>query len=296
MTRTRPRIGFIGAGRTGTALGLALAEARYPVFAVSSRTMAAAEALAQKIPGCSAYETPQAVADACDLVFLTVPDEAIRPVAKALGWRAGVAVVHVSGVESREALAAAAEQGARTASLHPLQTFADRRPAAPNLRGIVFAVEAEEDLRNELLTVVQDLGGKAIELRGEDRALYHAAAVLTSNYVVTLTKLASDLWLRLGQERPTAVEALLPLLRGAVSNIENLGLPAALTGPIARGDVETMRRHLEALSDAAPELLPVYRELALQTIPVALAKGGLMDSEADELRGLLSYEGSHKQR
>src|SRR6185295_18651492 len=95
-------------------------------------------------------------------------------------------------------------------------------------------------------------------------------------------------WLRLGWERPAALQAVLPLLKGAVANLENLGLPAALTGPIARGDVETVRRHLDALAAASPETLPAYLEMALQTIPVALARGGLSESAAAELRSLIT--------
>ena len=139
----------------------------------------------------------------------------------------------------------------------------------------------------QLLRLVADLGGTPLILRAEDKALYHAAAVLASNYVVTLAKLATDLWLRLGQERPAALKALLPLIQGAVDNLNAVGLPAALTGPIARGDVPTVRRHLEALADAAPSLQTVYRDLALETIPVALARGGLSEAAAIELRDLL---------
>jgi predicted short-subunit dehydrogenase-like oxidoreductase (DUF2520 family) len=125
-------------------------------------------------------------------------------------------------------------------------------------------------------------------LRAEDRALYHASAVLASNYVVTLLKLASDLWLRFGYDRATALQALLPLLRGAVVNLETLGLPAALTGPVARGDVESVRRHIEALAQAAPELLGVYTTLGNETVPVALAGSGLDEETAARLRELFA--------
>jgi predicted short-subunit dehydrogenase-like oxidoreductase (DUF2520 family) len=289
MTGPALRIGFIGAGRTANALARALADAGYAVVAVASRTRASAETLAARLPAARAVASPQAVVDACDLVFLTTPDVALRDVVESLRWREGVAVVHTSGAESRALLAVAAEQGASTGSLHPLQTFADR-DQAPGLAGTVFAVEAEGDLRLLLLKIVAALGGTPIELRAEDKALYHASAVLMSNYVVTLSKLASDLWLRFGWERPAAIKALAPLLRGAVTNIESLGVPAALTGPVARGDVETVRRHVEALFQAAPEVLPAYRALALETIPVALAKGDLTDEAANALRHVLMPE------
>jgi predicted short-subunit dehydrogenase-like oxidoreductase (DUF2520 family) len=157
--------------------------------------------------------------------------------------------------------------------------------------GSVFAVEAEGWLRDELLEVVAALKGTPIELLPDEKALYHASAVLVSNYTVTLMKLATDLWLRFGWERPAAARALLPLLKGAVNNIEALGVPLALTGPVARCDVDTVERHLAALRQAAPEMLDAYREMALQTIPVALAKGGLSDSAAEALKKVLERQG-----
>ncbi len=287
MNTAKAQVGFIGAGKVGAALAACLQDAGYPVVAVASRTRAAAEAFAAAMPGCRVLATAQEVADAADLVFITTPDDAIREVAQGVRWRPGASVVHTSGAESSEALAAAAAQGAAVGSLHPLQTFADAAQARLNLPGSVFAVEAEGDLKATLMAIVEALRGTAIELRPEDKALYHAAAVLVSNYTVTLAKLASDLWLRFGWERPAAVKALLPLLKGTLANIEALGVPGALTGPVARGDADTVERHLAALAAADPDLVAVYRELALQTIPVALAKGSLSDAGAARLRAIL---------
>jgi predicted short-subunit dehydrogenase-like oxidoreductase (DUF2520 family) len=272
-------------------MAVALASAGYPVVGVASRLMASARSLAERIEGAEAFDSAAEVVARADLVFITTPDDAIRATVAALHWCAGGAVVHTSGVESREILSAADEAGADTGSLHPLQTFADHEQARSNLPGSVFAVEAEEPLRSTLLEIVEALHGTPIELRAEEKALYHASAVLASNYVVTLMQLASDLWLRFGWEREASVRALLPLLKGAVNNLEALGVPSALTGPIARGDLETVRRHLDALEASAPYVLPAYRELALQTIPVALAQGGLSDEYAAGLRRVL-YPGA----
>ena len=286
MSEPALRIGFIGAGRAGTALAMGLAAASYEVVAVASRSPDSAQALAAQLPGAVAQESPQAVVDGCDLVFITTPDDAIGAVAKALVWRQGIGVVHTSGGESRDVLEPAAAAGAETGSLHPLQTFAGRDANVPDFRGVTFAVEAEGRLHGWLLAIVSALGGETIQLSAADKALYHAGAVLVSNYVVTLTKLATDLWLRFGCERPQALRALLPLLGGTVANLKDLGVPAALTGPVARGDVATVRRHLDALADTT--LLGAYRALAIETIPVALAKGDLDESAAAELRRLLA--------
>jgi predicted short-subunit dehydrogenase-like oxidoreductase (DUF2520 family) len=196
-------------------------------------------------------------------------------------------VVHTSGAHDSTILESAARSGALTASFHPLQTFADRDQARANLPASVFAVEAEGWLKDLLLEMVRALKGTPIELSADEKALYHASAVLISNYTVTLAKMATDLWLRFGWDRPAALRALLPLLKGSVNNLEALGVPMALTGPVARGDIETVERNLVALRATAPELAPAYRELALQTIPVALAKGGLSDSAAGALKRIL---------
>ena len=274
----------------GNALARSLAAAGYPIAAVTSRTLQSARSLADVIPGCRPVATAQAVADLSDLVFVTTRDDAIAEVAGSARWRPGVSLVHTNGAKSLYVLQAAAAQGASTASLHPLQTFATIEEASEQIRGCVFGMEAEGELRQLLLQIVSDLEGTAIELRPEDKALYHAAAVLISNYTVTLTKLATVLWLRFGRERSQALRALLPLLQGTLRNLESNGLPTALTGPVSRGDVASVERHLAALEEAAPETLAAYRELALLTIPVALAKGGLTDEDAGALRRLLSQD------
>jgi predicted short-subunit dehydrogenase-like oxidoreductase (DUF2520 family) len=288
---TRPRIGFIGAGRTAFALSRALTDAGYEVSAVSSRAPTSSAELAALLPNCAAFEHPQGVIDSAGLIFITTPDDAIRATADELFWRHGIAVVHCSGALSRDVLAAAAANGVETGCLHPLQTFASR-DTSPDLHGTWFAIEADAPLKATLRELVEALGGVPITLRAADRALYHASAVLASNYVVTLLKLATDLWLRFGYDRTTALEALLPLLRGAAGNLEMLGLPAALTGPVARGDVASVRKHIEALADGAPEVLDAYRVLGMETLPVALAKGGLGEETAMALRALFTASNS----
>jgi predicted short-subunit dehydrogenase-like oxidoreductase (DUF2520 family) len=111
--------------------------------------------------------------------------------------------------------------------------------------------------------------------------------VMSCNYLVTLVKLAADLWDSFGIPREDAIRALLPLLKGTINNIENMGIPNALTGPIARGDVGTIRIHLNTLQQNTPALIPAYCELGLQTIPVALAKGRLNERQAQELEVIL---------
>jgi predicted short-subunit dehydrogenase-like oxidoreductase (DUF2520 family) len=281
------KIGFIGAGTVGTALAVRLTEQGYAVVAVASRTRSSAEKLAERIINCRVAEKSQEVARLADFVFITTPDDAIAPVADAIQWRQGQMVVHCSGSASTDSLEKARRAGVLVGSFHPLQTFADVGEALENLPGSAFAIEAEEPLLGLLARMVHDLGGRSFRLRAEDKVMYHAAAVIASNYTVALMKMATDLWRGFGVPAAQATQALLPLLRGTVNNIDKVGLPNCLTGPIARGDVGTLRSHLKALRERAPGIIETYRQLGLQAIPVALEKGRISQERAREMKALL---------
>jgi predicted short-subunit dehydrogenase-like oxidoreductase (DUF2520 family) len=280
-------IGFIGAGTVGTALAVRLSGSGYRVVAAASRSRSSAERLAASVPGCTARASKQEVADAADLVFITTPDDAIGRVAAEIAWHPGQSVVHCSGADSLDSLEPARRAGARVGGFHPLQTFASVTHAIENLPGSTFGIEAEGDLFDLLSEMASALEGNWVRLRAEDKVLYHAAAVLACNYLVTLTKMATDLWRDFDASTPEAVRALMPLLRGTLNNIENVGLPHCLTGPIARGDLGTIRKHIAALERSAPALLTAYRELGLQTVPIALEKGKIDDATATEMKRLL---------
>ncbi len=287
-----PQIGFIGAGTVGTALAVRLRGKGYPVVAVFSRSLSSAERLAGMAEGCRVLPSAQALADACELIFITTPDDAIAQVGAHTNWHSGQSVVHCSGADSTDILAPARQAGAHVGAFHPLQTFASVAYAIENIPGSTFALEAEGPLLAELKEMVTRLEGRWVELKAGDKVLYHAAAVIACNYMVTLTKLATDLWQAFGISTPEATRALLPLMQGTVNNLGNIGLPHCLTGPIARGDLGTIRKHLTALDERAPDLVNAYRELGLQTIPVALAKGKIDAPRAEELRALLRQPGS----
>ena len=283
------RIGFIGAGTVGTALAVRLRDRGYPVVAVASRTSASAERLAGMIDNCQVYAS-QGVAERAELVFITTPDDAIASVVAQLDWHSGQSVVHCSGADSLDILEPASRGGAWVGGFHPLQTFASVAYAIENLPGSTFALEAEEPLLSTLKELAIALDGQWIELRPGDKVVYHAAAVFACNYVVTLVKLACDLWQTFGVPAPQATQSLFPLLSGTINNIAKIGLPQCLTGPVARGDLGTIKKHLAALEKTAPQLLTAYRELGLQTIPIALAKGRINEQRSQELRELLAPE------
>lgn len=284
-------LGFVGAGTTGTALAVSLSQRSYRVVGVSSRSISSSERLARMVDNCRVYERAQDVADVAKLVFVTTPDDVISRVADEVRWHSGQYVVHCSGAHSIDILDAARRSGAETGSFHPLQTFAGIEQAIRNLPGSMFGIEAEEPLQSVLREMAERLEGEWVILKAQDKVLYHTAAVFACNYLVTLVKLATDLWQTFEVSRSQATKALLPLLRGTLNNIENIGLPNCLTGPIARGDLGTIKRHLEALEKQAPAVLSTYKELGWQTVPIALAKGRIDSQRAKEMEALFRKNG-----
>lgn len=296
-------VGVIGSGAVGGSLARALADSRAKIIAVTARNGEHAAALARRIPGCRAVATPAEVVAASDLILLAAPDDTITPLAESLSWRAGQRVVHFSGALGARALAAAAERGATVAALHPLMTFTRALAAGPldailaRLRGCVWALETEDEaFREALRAMVAALGGQVALLTESGRIPYHIAGVLASNYVVTLMGAATALWESFGADRALAREALLPLMRASVENLTTLEPSAALSGPIARGDVGTIRAHLDWLASAAasnPEMVALrdaYLALARLAIPLAEAKGTLSPAQNEALHALLDSD------
>ena len=297
-------IGVIGSGAVGGTLARALAAAGGAVVAIMALHHEHADEVASRIPGCRAVATPEDVAAASDLIILAAPDDAIAPLAKRISWSAGQNVFHLSGAVGTRALSAASERGARVAALHPLMTFTRTLAAAPigdiqaRLRGCVWALETRDDsLREALQAMVAALGGRVTLLAEADRVPYHISGVLASNYVVTLMGAAVTLWESFGADAALAREALLPLLRASVENLATLEPSGALSGPIARGDVGTLRAHLDWLSSAAETsaemaaLRDAYLALARLTVPLAEAKGTLSSGVANTIHAMLDDVG-----
>src|SRR5262245_29174926 len=274
-------LGIVGAGRVGTGLALSFARAGYKVVAVASRGAHSARRLARRIRGARCV-SPQEVADAADLTFLSVPDDAIAAVASGIRWREGSACVHCSGAGDLDLLATAAADGARTGGFHPLRMFGEPGRSF-DMRGCAIAVAGSEPLARELARLARAIGARPLRLREGGRALYHAAANFSGAFVLALIAETIALWKKLGIPEKDALAALLPLLRGSVDNAEELGLAGALGSVVARGDLGTVRRHLAALAETAPESLDLYRLLSLRTIPLALAKGTLAPRVAHDL-------------
>jgi predicted short-subunit dehydrogenase-like oxidoreductase (DUF2520 family) len=282
---------IIGCGRVGTALGKYLAGCGYPAAGFSSRSLDSAKRAAMTAGVADKYfNNPWAAARQADIVFITTPDGAIADVCRELasnnGFRDGSVVLHCSGALPSTILASAKTHGVYIGSMHPLQSFAVDRPMNP-FDKIMMAVEGDPEAVHAAQSIASDLGAIPFVIRTEGKTLYHAAAVVASNYLVTLMSLAFKLIGGSGVKESEAFNILYPLVKGTLTNIETAGIPQALTGPIARGDAKTVSAHISAIEDLEPDVLLLYKTLGRATIQIAKAKGTLSEDAAREILKLL---------
>ena len=282
------RIAFIGAGSVGKALAVALQRKGYRVVASASRTYASAAALAELVPGCKAYEDMQQAVDASDLVFITSSDGAIPQIASALKWRKGQVVAHCSGASSVDVLDGATKQGAIPATFHPLQTFSSVEAAVAALPGTTFAIEGDDEVREDFKRMALDLGGSPIFLKPEDKPLYHATVVMAGGILNAYVGAVAEQWAHFGIERNQALKALAPIMAGTAKTLSEYGLPAAAAGPYVRGDVGTVKKHIEAMRKNSPQLLAAYCHTALAGLHVAAEKGVASKENIETIRQLLT--------
>ncbi|MGF7184212.1 putative short-subunit dehydrogenase-like oxidoreductase (DUF2520 family) [Desulfitispora alkaliphila] len=287
------KLGIVGAGRVGSALAKLLSIKGYQVVAVASRSKNKAEKLAGEV-GAEVMDNDQVVV-AADLTVLSVSDDAIEAVANEISlklnkdYRRSKGVIHCSGVHSCHVLKSLEAKGLATASFHPLQSFATAEQAVRMIGGAVFTLEGDKELiETKLKTLVNHLEGKLQVIETEHKVLYHAAAVVASNYLVALTQVSCEMMERSGFTREMALEALLPLIKGSVSNIEKLGVPKSLTGPIARGDITTVQRHCSAIEETMPQYDILYRDLGKVAVQLTEQRGDLSSELALNLTQLLS--------
>jgi predicted short-subunit dehydrogenase-like oxidoreductase (DUF2520 family) len=283
-----PLIGIIGAGAVGTALGAALHRADWPVVAVASRDAARRERFRSLVPGARAFAEAPAILDEAELVILTVPDDAIEQLAGELRLYGGQALVHTSGVLGAEVLEPARAAGTQVGAFHPLVAFADTERAIAALRGAAVAVEGDDQLATLLATMAEAIGATAVRLAPGSKAAYHAAAVLAAGGFVALLDAIAELGRSAGLDEAGSLAIYGNLIEQTLGNARSLGIRAALTGPMTRGDVGTLERHLEALARLAPDALPLYRAAAEREIALAEARGSLAPHAADSMRRLLA--------
>ncbi len=282
-----PRIGFVGAGRVACALGVAFSRGGWPVAGVATRDPAREARFLELVPHAHAVPTAAAIADHVDLVFVTVPDDAIADVAARLRLYAGQAAVHTSGALDARVLEPARAAGTQIGSFHPMVAFAEQEAAVAALRGATIALEGDEELVARLGQLAIDIGAQPVRLPPTGKAAYHAAAVLAGGGVLGLLDGIAEVARGAGLDERGALAIYLPLMRQALANAERMGITDALTGPFVRGDVGTVRDHLATLARLSPGALELYRATARRELAMAVQRGELDDGRAEPLRRLL---------
>ena len=282
--KERPPLSLLGFGRLGAALATASQNVGYRIAAVAASSEETRRHAGAQ--GFCVYADNAAAAAAGELIILCVPDSQIEPVCRDLAdsgsLRADQILLHTSGANAADVLLPAKAAGVAIGALHPLQSFAGTPADAQAFAGSFFAIDGDTRAKDAAEDLALALGGRCLFIPPQDRALYHAAAVMTSNYLTALLGIAEQLaahWTPPGQ----ALETLLPLAEATLANIRRQGTAAALTGPIARGDEATVDRHLRSLP---PALLPLYKELGLAAL--SLTADRLSSEHKAALRHLLS--------
>lgn len=278
-------ISFIGAGRLGTTLAIALHRAGMPVTMIASRTPAAAEKAVSGLAGCHAVTPEQAAA--ADLVFLTVPDDEIGSMAARLPWRAGQYVVHCSGATEVALLEPAARAGALTGGYHPLQIFSDPQRTLALLPGSTAGIEGPPELEQQLRLLAAKLEMVPMLLPPGSRALYHGGGLFAGTFLLSMLNEAVQAWSAFGISEEQTLRALLPVARGTLETGVAKGPAAALAGPVSRGDVKVVQRHLQALEKLSMEQADFYRQLAQRQLQLARKNGRLQAAQLDALQQLI---------
>jgi predicted short-subunit dehydrogenase-like oxidoreductase (DUF2520 family) len=280
-------VGVIGAGRVGAVLAARLRTAGHEVAAVAGESDASRHRIATLLPGLTASK-PSAVARASDLLLLTVPDDMLPNVVTVLAasgaLREGQYVVHTSGRHGLAVLEPARAVGARTVALHPAMTFTGTELDLDRLDGCVFGLTAAPAERGFAEGLVADLGGRPMWVPEEMRTLYHAGLAHGANHLVTLVTEAMEMLAAAGSDDPA--RTLRPLLTAALDNALEQG-DAALTGPIVRGDLNTVRAHLDEIAVSAPQTMGSYVALARATLARAVTDGRVLPIRALKINEVL---------
>src|SRR5439155_20568518 len=224
-----PLIGIVGAGAVGTALGVALTRAGWPIAAVASRDAGRREAFRRWVPGTRAFAEANALLDEVELVILAVPDDAIAAVAGGLHLYSGQAIVHTSGLLGADVLEPSMAAGTQVGAFHPLVAFADTERAVAALHGATIAIEGDDQLADLLARMADAVGGTPVRLAAGTKAAYHAAAVLAAGGVVALLDAIAELGRVVGLDEAGSLAVYLPLLEQTVGNARDIGIRAALT-------------------------------------------------------------------
>jgi predicted short-subunit dehydrogenase-like oxidoreductase (DUF2520 family) len=289
--KIKPSCAVVGCGKVGTVIGRELQNAGYRLVGLADVSQQALEDAAKTLHAENISGRPEQVTPKADIVFIATPDGAIgdtcRGIVDNAGFGKGTVVIHFSGALPSTVLSPAKSLGAFIGSMHPLQSVASKN-VTNAFQGVTFSIEGDEAARGVMKGIIDDLGATHILIETQSKCLYHAAAAIACNYLVTLEDAAIELMEEAGIGRENAFKVMGPLIRATLKNIESIGTEQALTGPIARGDVETVKRHVEEIEARKPKWLSLYKLLGLHTLDIATAGDTVSERDAETLRKILT--------
>lgn len=273
----KPLVAIVGCGKVGSALGVLLACNGYRFAGVASRSIESARRLAERCGIDRFTDEPWTMTKEAHVILLTTPDDALEAVCVRLaqeeGIGSGAVVLHCSGAHPSTILSAARSCGAWIGSMHPLQSFPSTEVVGNPFDGIDMTIEGDEPACRQARNIACDVGANTLAIGTATKPLYHAAAVVASNFLVTLMDMALHLNEEAGIPYEKGFAPLKPLIWGTLNHIENIGPRAALTGPVVRSDLKTVETHLRAMNHHAPHWLPLYRSLIRANADLAFRAG-----------------------
>jgi predicted short-subunit dehydrogenase-like oxidoreductase (DUF2520 family) len=293
---SKPVLSFIGAGSVGVALATALHRRKYPIASIISSHIASSKRLASRVNAPVASVCLADLSASSQVVFITTPDQQIEETARSLATLAQLdfpttIFVHASGALESSVLAPLAEKGGHILALHPIQLFprgTAPRHLAGKLSRIYYGLEGDEVGIATGKVLVKDLGGKVLLIPRELKPIYHVACVIASNYLVALMSLLEEVSGKLELKEAGFLEVFGPLIGSTLNAVRASSPRQALTGPIERGDVKTVRLHLRELNRSLPYLIPFYTVMGMETIRLAIKKGSLSTKQAGVLLEAMS--------
>jgi predicted short-subunit dehydrogenase-like oxidoreductase (DUF2520 family) len=290
-------VGIVGAGRLGASLARALCEAGCTVQAVCDRDVGKAELTALSCGDFTIACTVDSLPQHLTLIILAVPDDDIMKVGAQLAGHLtpdeNRIVAHTSGVLNAEVLSASFPHHKLVASMHPVQTLSGSEKDWKRLFNITYGIQGSPDAVHRLKNIVQRLDGKIVLVQPAGKPLYHLACVIAANFTVGLQHAAVRILNSIGIEERDALNMLAPLVKATLENILEQGPKSALTGPVSRGDIGTVKKHYDRLEKKLPELLPLYSTLSKYLVAIAAQQGKANDTALQEIVAFLNAKGEH---
>jgi predicted short-subunit dehydrogenase-like oxidoreductase (DUF2520 family) len=284
------KFSVIGAGQVGSALILALSKVKFKLQVVSDSSIRKARQVVKIVGQGQATTDNAATVGPADIIFICVPDDHIPLVVNDLTGVDfnGQYIFHTSGACSSKLLEPLAKKGAIVASFHPVQTFAGSDPKPDIFKGIYFGIEGQPKARQLGRKLSARLGAKTLFLSPEEKPVYHLACSMSSNFLVLLLFEVKELFRTIGLEEKDTIKILMPLLNKTLQNVKKLGIEKSLTGPVVRGDCQTVKSHL-SITSLKPGLDNIYRSLAKESLLIG-QKRGLPEDKIKALKKLLGQK------